>query len=130
MIANEYVSVSSTGNTKAYIYDNTSGGWVKGSAGDYKNDLYLDSTHNYSVYVYGYTTGENYSTTVAVSGPGVGACVNVSVSEVAVTLVTVPAPDESATTLFAGVAASKPAPLIVSVFAIAWSEPVVGVTVA
>ena len=41
---------------------------MKGSSGDYKNDLYLDSTHNYNVYVYGYTVGESYSTTVTASG--------------------------------------------------------------
>ena len=58
-----YYSLSSTGNTNAYIYDATADSWVYGSS--YQSGLYLNSGHSNYVYVYGYTTGESYSVSVA-----------------------------------------------------------------
>ena len=57
-----YYNLSSTGNTSAYIYDATAVSWVYGSS--YQSGLYLNSGHSNYVYVYGYTTGENYSVSV------------------------------------------------------------------
>ena len=61
--------MSSTGNTGAYIWDNTTSSWVNGSSYDYQTNLYLYTSHSYNVYVYGYTTGGSYTVTVQ---PGYG----------------------------------------------------------
>jgi hypothetical protein len=57
--------------------------------------------------------------TTAESGPAVGFVVKVTVSDVAVALVTRPAPDDRITRLLPGVVASKPAPVMLRVVELA-----------
>ena len=61
--ASAYYDVTSTGDTAAYVYDATTDEWLYGDS--YQNNLFLDSTHSYAVYVQGFTAGERYSVTVA-----------------------------------------------------------------
>ena len=60
-----YFTVSSTGNPTATVYDASNGNWVSNGGGNSTSDLYLQANNKYSIYVYGYTNGENYSVTVA-----------------------------------------------------------------
>ena len=58
-----YYDVTSTGNTEAHVYDATASSWLYGTTA--QSNLYMESGHTYSLCVYGYTTGENYSVSVA-----------------------------------------------------------------
>ena len=66
MSTSGYYDVTTTGSgSTAFVYDGTVGSWISSSSGSFQSNLYLTSSHTDYICVFGTTSGQSYSVTVA-----------------------------------------------------------------